>query len=115
MAADPRFTLNQTRVDNQPALIEMLGQAMGHMTSDEVCNLLAQAGVVAGAIRDMSQVHAGHSGVSADLFVQVSADGRAPSASMRTNYLRHFKRSYRAPTADLQDWHPAMASPRFSR
>lgn len=78
MAADPRFSLNRARVDNRPALIEMLGQAMGHMTSDEVCNLLAQAGVVAGAIRDMSQVHAGHSGVSADLFVQVSADGRAP-------------------------------------
>ena len=78
MAADPRFSRNKARVENRTALIDMLGQAMGHMSSDEVCNLLAQAGVVAGAIRNMSEVHAGRAGVSADLFVQVAADGRAP-------------------------------------
>ncbi len=77
LAADPRFSRNKARVENRPALIEVLGRAMGHMTSDEVCNLLAQAGVVAGAIRNMSEVHAGQAGVSADLFVQVSAEGRA--------------------------------------
>ena len=78
LAEDPRFSRNKARVENRTALIEMLGQAMGHVSSDEVCNLLAQAGVVAGAIRNMSEVHAGHAGVSADLFVQVAADGRAP-------------------------------------
>ncbi len=77
LATDPRFSRNKARVENRAPLIAMLGEAMGHMSSDEVCNLLAQAGVVAGAIRNMSEVHAGHAGVSADLFVQVEADGRA--------------------------------------
>lgn len=78
LASDPRFARNIARVENRAALIETLSQAMGHMTSDEVCDLLARAGVVAGAIRDMSDVHAGRAGVSADLFVHVAAEGRPP-------------------------------------
>jgi crotonobetainyl-CoA:carnitine CoA-transferase CaiB-like acyl-CoA transferase len=78
LASDPRFSLNKARVENRAALIEALSQAMGHMNSDEVCDLLAKAGVVAGAIRDMCDVHAGKAGVSSDLFIQVFAAGRAP-------------------------------------
>jgi crotonobetainyl-CoA:carnitine CoA-transferase CaiB-like acyl-CoA transferase len=77
LASDPRFARNKSRVDNRAALIEALRQAMGHMTSDEVCDLLAKAGVVAGAIRDMCDVHPGKAGVSADLFVHADAAGRA--------------------------------------
>ncbi len=77
LATDPRFSRNKARVQNRAALIETLSQAMGHMTSDQVCDLLAKAGVVAGAIRDMSDVHAGKAGVSSDLFVNVTAGGRA--------------------------------------
>ena len=78
LATDPRFSRNKARVDNRAALVDVLCQAMGHLTSDEVCDLLARAGVVAGAIRDMCDVHAGKAGVSADLFVSVAAAGRAP-------------------------------------
>lgn len=78
LARDARFSSNKARVENRAALIEALSQAMGHMTSDEVCDLLAKAGVVAGAIRDMCDVHAGRAGVSADIFIQVAAAGRAP-------------------------------------
>ena len=77
LASDLRFSRNQGRVDNRPALLDVLGKAMGHMTSDQVCDLLAQAGVVAGAVRTMAQVRPGHAGVSPDLFVEVSAEGRA--------------------------------------
>ena len=78
LASDPRFARNKARVENRVALIETLSQAMGHMTSDEVCDLLARAGVVAGAVRDMCDVHAGKAGVSADLFIHVAAAGRNP-------------------------------------
>ena len=78
LASDPRFSRNTARVENRAVLIEALSQAMGHMTSDEVCDLLAKAGVVAGAVRDMCDVHAGRSGVSADLFIHVAAAGREP-------------------------------------
>ena len=76
LAADPRFSRNQARVENRAALLLELNEAIGHLRSDEVCDLLAQAGVVAGAIRTMADVRAGHAGVSADLFVEVSAAGR---------------------------------------
>jgi crotonobetainyl-CoA:carnitine CoA-transferase CaiB-like acyl-CoA transferase len=46
------------------------------MTSDQVCDLLASAGVVAGVIRTMADVKAGQAGVSSDLFVEVTAPDR---------------------------------------
>ena len=46
--------------------------------ADALVDMLAEGGIVAGTIRDMSQVRAGHAGVSADLFVDVHAAGRAP-------------------------------------
>ncbi len=78
LASDPRFARNKARVENRAVLIETLSHVMGHMTSEEVCDLLARAGVVAGAIRDMCDVHAGKAGVSSDLFIQVAAAGRQP-------------------------------------
>ena len=87
LALDPRFRENAARVANRPALMDVLGKSMAHLTSDQVCDLLASAGVVAGAIRTMADVHAGQAGVSADLFVEVTAPNRAairvPSLPMR--------------------------------
>jgi crotonobetainyl-CoA:carnitine CoA-transferase CaiB-like acyl-CoA transferase len=56
--------------------MDVLGNAMSHMTSDQVCDLLASAGVVAGVIRTMADVKAGQAGVSSDLFVEVTAPDR---------------------------------------
>ena len=76
LASDPRFARNQARVQNRAALLAVLHEALGRMRSSEVCDALAQAGVVAGAVRTMAEVRAGEAGVSADLFVGVSAAGR---------------------------------------
>ena len=76
LALDPRFRENSGRVANRSALMEVLCNSMAHMTSDQVCDLLASAGVVAGAIRTMTDVKAGQAGVSADLFVEVAAPNR---------------------------------------
>ncbi len=78
MAVDPRFRENQSRVQNRAALRAELGLSMGHLSSEAVCALLAQAGVVVGAVRTMAEVLPGQAGVSADLFVQVSAAGHSP-------------------------------------
>jgi len=76
LAQDPRFRENAGRVANRAALMDVLGNAMAHLSSDQVCDLLASAGVVAGAIRTMADVKAGQAGVSADLFVEVGAAQR---------------------------------------
>ena len=70
MAVDPRFRENQSRVQNRAALRAELGLSMGRLSSEAVCALLAQAGVVVGAVRTMAEVLPGQAGVSADLFVQ---------------------------------------------
>lgn len=76
LASDPRFARNKGRVDNRAALLAVLSEALGSMRSSEVCDALAAAGVVAGAVRTMAEVQAGQAGVSADLFVGVAAAGR---------------------------------------
>ncbi len=77
LASDPRFARNKGRVENRAALLAVLSEALGSMRSDAVCDLLGAAGVVAGAVRTMADVQAGHAGVSQDLFVDVAAAGRA--------------------------------------
>ncbi|WP_326536567.1 CaiB/BaiF CoA transferase family protein [Pseudorhodoferax sp.] len=76
LAEDPRFARNQARVQNRQALLATLHEALGGMRSDQVCDALAAAGVVAGAVRSMGEVRPGQAGVSADLFVDVAAAGR---------------------------------------
>ena len=78
MAVDPRFRENQGRVQNRDALRAELSQAMGQISSQALCDLLTQAGVVVGAVRTMAEVLPGKAGVSADLFVDVAAAGRDP-------------------------------------
>ncbi len=78
LATDARFADNTGRVQHRAALQAALGQAMQSLSSDAVCALLTQAGVVVGAIRTMAQVVPGQAGVGADLFVPVSAAGRDP-------------------------------------
>lgn len=77
LASDPRFARNAGRVQHREALLAVLRDALGGMRSGQVCTLLAEAGVVVGAVRTMDQVQAGQAGVSPDLFVAVEAAGRA--------------------------------------
>ncbi len=76
LAADPRFARNAGRVQHRDALLAVLREALGTLRSEQVCEVLANAGVVAGAVRTMDRVRAGQSGVSQDLFVAVTAAGR---------------------------------------
>lgn len=76
LADDIRFSTNRARVKNRPDLHVELRAALSHLTSDAVCELLADAGLVVGAIRTMDQIKPGQAGVSRDLFVDVHADGR---------------------------------------
>ncbi len=78
LAQDPRFTNNQGRVRHRAELMSVLKDVLSHFDSDALVDMLAEGGIVAGAIRDMSQVRAGQAGVSADLFVDVHAAGREP-------------------------------------
>jgi crotonobetainyl-CoA:carnitine CoA-transferase CaiB-like acyl-CoA transferase len=79
LAQDPRFATNADRVRHRSALLALVGDALRDQSPDQVCALLNQAGVVAGAVRSLSQVHPGHNGVSHDLFVRSTAPGRAPT------------------------------------
>lgn len=74
----PSFKDNHSRVANRPALRAALGQAIGVMSTENLCALLTRAGVVVGTVRTMADVVAGQDGVSADLFVEVVAEGRGP-------------------------------------
>ena len=76
MASDPRFRESADRVANRMMLRQELAQAMHHLTSEDLCNLLTRAGVVVGAVRTMAEVAAGQHGVSDDLFVGIEAVGR---------------------------------------
>ena len=76
LSTDPRFLESAGRVANRTALMDALSQTMSHMTSDQVCDLLTSAGVVAGVIRTMADVKASQAGVSSDLFVEVTAPDR---------------------------------------
>ncbi len=76
LASDHRFAENAGRVLHRTALRAELGEAMSHMTSDALCDLLTQAGVVVGAVRTMAEVIPGRAGVSNDLFIEVGAAGR---------------------------------------
>ncbi|WP_423457178.1 CaiB/BaiF CoA transferase family protein [Ottowia sp. VDI28] len=76
LAQDPRFANNPARVSHRTELMSLLKEAMSHFDSDALVDMLAEGGIVSGAIRDMSQVRPGHAGVSADLFVDVHASGR---------------------------------------
>jgi len=78
LAQDPRFATNHARVSHRAELMDTLAKALSHFDADALVDMLAEGGIVAGTIRDMSQVRAGHAGVSADLFVDVHAAGRAP-------------------------------------
>lgn len=76
LAQDPRFATNLARVQNRPALHQALNAAFNHHTTDAVCELLNQAGVVVGAIRTMDQIQPGQAGVSENLFVATQAAER---------------------------------------
>lgn len=74
---DPRFSSNKARVEHRGTLLPLLESALQHMSSEALCDLLSQGGIVAGVIRNMSQVVQGQAGVSEDLFVEVRSRGRA--------------------------------------
>jgi len=76
LANDPRFSSNRERVKHRALLMQTLETALRDMSSQALCDLLAAGGVVAGAVRTLSQVEPGQAGVSADLFVNVGYSGR---------------------------------------
>ena len=76
LAQDQRFATNANRVAHRHELNGALSESLSHFKSDVLVDLLAQGGIVAGAIRTMDGVRAGRGGVSADLFVKVQAPGR---------------------------------------
>lgn len=78
LSEDARFATNAARVAHRPALRDVLQTSLQHLSSDAACDMLAKAGVVAGAVRSISEVKPGHAGVSSDLFVEVLAEGRSP-------------------------------------
>jgi crotonobetainyl-CoA:carnitine CoA-transferase CaiB-like acyl-CoA transferase len=78
LADDTRFSTNEARVRNREALMQLLKEALSGFDSEALVNMLSEGGIVAGTIRDLSQVRAGHAGVSADLFIEVHAAGRMP-------------------------------------
>ena len=77
LATDERFASNAARVANRPALLEALHQAMSHFDAETLVEKLTEGGIVAGVVRTMADVQPGRGGVSADLFVDVQAAGRA--------------------------------------
>lgn len=78
LATDPRFLTNQARVMHRAELLQILGSLLKDMPSETFCELLNQGGVVAGVVRNMSQVQPGQAGVSSDLFVEVASGQRQP-------------------------------------
>ncbi|WP_028603434.1 CaiB/BaiF CoA transferase family protein [Ottowia thiooxydans] len=78
LAKDARFSNNPARVSHRAELMDVLKKALSQFDSEALVAMLAEGGIVAGAIKDMSQVHAGQGGVSKDLFIDVHAAGRDP-------------------------------------
>lgn len=56
LAADPRFSDNDSRVAHRPALKEILSAALGHLTRAEAIELLASRGIVCGSVRSFDEL-----------------------------------------------------------
>ncbi len=54
--SDPRFTTNADRVRNRMALAALLAPAIAKARRDDLLEELLQAGVPAGAVRDLAEV-----------------------------------------------------------
>ncbi|MBH1964619.1 MAG: CoA transferase [Comamonadaceae bacterium] len=78
IAQDARFATNHARVQNRPALLATLGQAMRQFDAEDLVQKLTEGGIVSGVIRSMDEVKPGRAGVSQDLFVDVEANGLSP-------------------------------------
>jgi len=73
---DARFAVNISRVANRSALLEELGKAMSSFTSDQICQTLSAAGVVAGVVRTLREAKAIYGGEEYGIFVNVEAANR---------------------------------------
>ena len=80
LVGDPRFATNAARVQNRPALLEVLHDALSHFETDALVEMLNNGGIVAGAVRTMAQVQPGKFGVAADLFVDALGGEREPAS-----------------------------------
>jgi crotonobetainyl-CoA:carnitine CoA-transferase CaiB-like acyl-CoA transferase len=80
LVGDPRFATNAARVQNRPALLEVLHDALSHFETDALVEMLNNGGIVAGAVRTMAQVQPGKFGVAADLFVDALGGEREPTS-----------------------------------
>ncbi|MBU1361115.1 MAG: CoA transferase [Gammaproteobacteria bacterium] len=73
LIADPRFDTNRHRVENRPALREVLRDWLAGFTSDECVQLLGRNGIVAGAVRSYSQVLASPDLAASGMLVEAPA------------------------------------------
>lgn len=77
MAEDPRFSANSARVAHRAVLLQELGQALSSFTSDQICQKLSVAGVVAGVVRTLREARETYGGDDYGIFVNVDAAQRA--------------------------------------
>lgn len=73
LASDPRFLSNASRVAHRKALLEALQEAFASFHTQDLCELLGQAGVVVAAVRNFDQVRTGANGLSPGLFLKLSS------------------------------------------
>ncbi|MEV4643398.1 CoA transferase [Saccharopolyspora sp. NPDC049357] len=86
LAADPRFTDNESRVTNRPALKEVLSSALGHLTRADAIALLAARGIVCGSVRSFDELVKDADLAASGLVVQLDELGiDAPAAPFQVD------------------------------
>lgn len=76
LADDPRFCRNELRVANRPAMKEALSIAFQKLTTDEAIRLLAENNIVAGAVRNYSEVLASPDFSKSRMLIDVESSER---------------------------------------
>ena len=72
--ADPRFSSNATRIQNLPALVEILNGYMVQDTSENWLNRMEAAKLPAGPVNDILQMHADPQARAREMIVEVDHD-----------------------------------------
>lgn len=72
--ADPRFSSNATRIQNLPALVEILNGYMVQDTSENWLNRMEAARLPAGPVNDILQMHADPQARAREMIVEVDHD-----------------------------------------
>ncbi len=70
LAEDPRFASNRDRMNNLGALTEVLNEKFRHATTDEWMARLEEAGVPAGPVLDIAEMHADPQALAREMVVE---------------------------------------------